>query len=346
MEWRRDASEVRTVWPYPVKENVIKLQINARLMDGSIPLCELPLESNWLPRQGSNLADKRATLEIYSLDKPWTEVVLECSVSIDDPDSMKEVVLPPGHSSPLSFALLLRCDNTRWRKAVISSFDDGKADLTFSIARSDVAGDVGIQPLVILAASTVPTTGVWAHWKAAKVATGFPVYFRADEPLQGPGRGIEVKWAKFNDPIAAALYRLEIISDEKAILYLNDGYPALGPVLNNRSKVRNERTIVRDAMFSFIATDVWFQLGDVAAHSVPEGGSEEEEEWPALYERVLKYLERHLGLDREDIVSRFTDGSEGMRRAELQEQLQSYLALAGKAESTVLAAPEKPLGGN
>jgi hypothetical protein len=346
MEWRRDASELRTIWPYPVKENVIKLQINARLMNGIIPSSELPQESNWLPGQGTKLADKRTALEAYSLGESWTEVALECSVSVDDPKSMKEEVLPPGYDAPLSFALLLKCDSTRWRKAVTSPFDSGTANLAFSIARSDVAGDVEIEPFVILTTSTTSTTGIWAHRKAARVATGFPMYFRADEPPQGLGRGIEVKWAKFEDPIAAALYRLEIINDSKVRLYLNDGYPALEPIFNNRSRVRNEKTRVRDALFSLIATDVWFQLGDIAAHSVPQGETEEDEELPLLYDTVLKYLERRLGVDREVITSHFTNGTEGLKRAELQEQLQDYLAVAEKAESMVLTAPEKPAGGS
>jgi len=342
VEWRRDASELRTVWPYPVKENVVKLQVSARLKDGSIPSSELLQESNWLLGRGANLADKRAVLNIYSLGVSWTDMAVECSISVDDPDGLRRDVLPPGQDVPLSFALLLRCDNTRWRKAVTSPFESGKADLAFSLERSHLAGEIEIQPFVTLAVAPASTAGVWARRKAARVATGFTIYVRADEPLEGPGRGIDVKWVKFEDQIAGALHRLEIVDDSKVSLYLNSGYPALEPILDNRSRVRNERTILRDALFSFIAADVWLQLGDAAAHWVPE----EEEELPQLYDRVLKFLSRQLGLDREVIKSYFTTASEALKRAELQTRLQNYLVVAGKAESIVLTAPTKAAGGD
>jgi len=342
VQWRRDASEVRAVWPYPVKENVIKVEVNAQLMDGSTPSSELQQISNWLPGRGTNLADKKAALNMYSFGVSWTNVAVECSISVDDPDSLKKDVLPPGQDVPLSFALLLRCDNTRWRKAVTSPFGSGNANLVFSLARSDVAGEIEIQPFVILAAAPSSAAGVWARRKAARVATGFPIYFRADEPLEGPGRGIEVKWLKFEDPIADALYRLDITNDSEVRLYLNNGHPALEPIMDSRSRVRNERTILRDALFSFIATDVWLQLGDAAAHSTPQ---EEDEELPQLYDSVLKFLSRRLGLDREVIASYFIAGSEALKRAELQARLQDHLAVAEKAENIVVAAPEKAAGG-
>jgi len=342
VEWRRDASELRTVWPYPVKENVVKLEVSARLKNGSIPSGELLQESNWLLGHGANLADKRAVLNIYNLGVSWTDIAVECSMSVDDPDGLKKDILPPGQDVPLWFALLLRCDNTRWRKAVTAPFASGKANLAFSLERLNVAGEIEIQPFVILAVATTSTAGVWARRKAARVGTGFTIYIRADEPLEGPGRGIDVKWVKFEDPIAGALHRLEIVDDSKVSLYLNSGYPALEPILDNRSRVRNERTILRDALFSFIATDVWLQLGDAAAHWAPQ----EEEGLPQLYDRVLKFLSRQLGIDREVIESYFITGSEALKRVELQTRLQNYLSVAGKAESIVLTAPTKAAGGD
>lgn len=346
MEWRRDASEIRTIWPYCVKDNIIKLQADARLMNGGVPSGELLQDSNWLPGQADKLVNKRSVLDIYSSGEPWTEVAVQCELSVDDPGSLKSEVLPPGEDVPLTFALLVRCDKTRWRASVTSPFGEGKASLSFTLTRSEVAGEVEIQPLVILASPTTSVISTLAHRKAARVATGFPLYVHADESLEGPGRGIEVQWAEFGDPIESALYRLEIVEDKKVRLYLNARYPALDPIFKSRSRVRNEKTILRDALFSFIATDVWLQLGDIAAYEASQTGQEEGEQLPPLYDNVLKFLSRKLGLDRELITSYFAVESDGLKRAEFQQRLQDYLTLAGKTESIVLASPGISVGGS
>ena len=151
-----------------------------------------------------------------------------------------------------------------------------------------------------------------------------------------------MKWQRFDDSIASALYTLEIIEDQKVRLLLNNRYPALQPVMDSRSKVRNERTLLRDSLFSFIAADVWLHLADAASNSVPEEG----EELPELYDRILRTLSRRLGVDREDIRSSFSNDSNALDRARLRTQLQDYLSVAEKAEDVVLTTSAREVGGD
>ena len=339
MKWKRDSSELRTIWPYPVRENVVKLDVNAHLEGSSMSSDDFHKE-NWLPGAKAGLVDSKAAWDIYRLGVSWTDVIVKCSFVVDDPVGLRNGVLPPGQGVPLLFALLLRCDSTRWRGAVTCPFGEGTGNIDFSVSRAKIAGELEVQPMVVLASDPAPAAVGWASRKAAKVATGFTVYLRPDEPPEGPGRGIEVKWQKFDDSTADALYRLEIVDDRKVRLFLNNRHPAVQPVMDSRSKVRSQKTLLRDALFSFIAGDVWLHLADAAANSVPE----EEEKLPELYDNVLRILSRRLGVDREDIKSSFGNDSAPLERAKLHTRLQNYLAVAVKAEDIVLAAPAA--GGN
>ena len=341
MNWKRDSSELRAIWPYSVRENVVKLYVEARL-DGETTSPEDFQKANWAPGTDASLIDAKAVWDIYLLNISWTELMVRCSFVVDDPTGLKNGVLPPGQDIPLLFLLLLRCDSTRWRKAVTCPFDSGSGSVDFSLSRADIAGDLELQPLVVLAAAPTAATAGWANRKVAKVATGFPVYLRFDEPPEGPGRGIEVKWEKFDDSLADAMYRLQIIDDEKVLLLLNNRHPALKPVIDSRSKVRNEKTILRDSLFSFIAADVWLQLADAASNFIPEEG----EELPELYDRILRILSRRLEMDKEDIKSLFSNDTDTLQRAKLHTQLQNYLSVAEKAEDIVLTTSAKMTGGD
>ena len=340
MNWKRDSSELRAIWPYPIRENSVKLDVEAHL-DGEAMSSQDFHKTNWSSGTDAGLIDAKAVWDIYLLDVSWTEVILRCSFVVDDPTGLKNSVLPPGQDIPLLFSLLLRCDNTRWRRAVTCPFGSGSGSVDFSLSRTDVAGDLELQPLVVLADSPATATAGWAAWKVAKVATGFPVYLRLDEPAEGPGRGIEVKWERFDDSIANALYSLEIIDEQRVRLLLNNRHAALEPVMDGRSKVRNEKTLLRDSLFSFIAADVWLHLAD-AASSVPEEG----EEFPELYNRILRTISRRLEMDREDIKSVFGGDSDMLERAKLHTRLQNYLSVAERAEDVILAIPAKAAGGD
>lgn len=341
MNWKRDSSELRAIWPYPISENAVKLNVEAHL-DGGTTSPEGFHRTNWLPGADASLVDAKAVWDIYILDVSWTEVIVRCSFVVDDPTALKNCVLPPGQDIPLLFSLLLRCYSTRWRKAVTCPFGSGSGMVDFSLSRTDIAGDLELQPLVVLAASRTTATAGWASQKVAKVATGFPVYLRLDEPPEGPGRGIEVKWQRFDDSIAKALYSLQIIDEQKVRLLLNNRHPALQAVMDSRSKARNEKTLLRDALFSFIAGDVWLHLADVASNSALEAG----DELPELYDRILRTLSRRLEMDREDIESLFGSDSDIHGRAKLHTQLQNYLSVAEKAEDVVLTTPAREAGGD
>jgi len=336
MNWKRDSSELRAIWPYPVRENVVKLHVEAHL-DGGTTSPEDFQKTNWAPGTDAGLVDAKAVWDIYLLDISWAELMVRCSFVVDDPAGLKNSVLPPGQDIPLLFLLLLRCDSTRWRRAVTCPFGSGSGSVDFSLSRADIAGDLELQPLVVLAAAPTAAAAGWANRKVAKVATGFPVYLRLDEPPEGPGRGIEVKWQRFDDSMANALYSLQIIDDQKVRLLLNNRHSALQPVMDSRSKVRNERTLLRDSLFSFIAVDVWLQLADAASNSEPEEG----EELPELYDRIMRTLSRRLEMDREDIKSLFCSDSDTLQRVKLHTQLQNYLSVAEKAEDVVLTTSVK-----
>lgn len=341
MNWKRDSSELRAIWPYPIRENVVKLDVAARL-DGGTTSSEDFHKTNWSPGTAAGLADAEAVWDIYLLAVSWADVIVRCSFVVDDATGLKNSALPPGQGIPFLFSLLLRCDSTRWRKAVTCPFGSGSGSVDFSLSRTDIAGDLELQPLVVLAASPTTATAGWASRKAAKVATGFPVYLRLDEPPEGPGKGIEVQWQRFDDSVAGALYSLEIIDEQKVRLLLNNRHPALQLVMDSRSKVRNEKTSLRDSLFSFIAGDVWLHLADAASNSKPEEG----EELPELYDKILRTLSHRLEMDREDIKSLFDSDSDTLERAKLHTQLQNYLSVAEKAEDVVLAIPAKVAGGD
>lgn len=340
MKWKKDSTEHRTIWPYPVAENVVKLEVNAQLKDNGTALEDF-VEKNWLPGAAGSSIDRKATWDIFGLGASWNDVAVECAISVDDPDALKKYIFPPGKDVPLSFALLLRCNDTRWRKAVTCAFDGGKGNVKFSLSRPEIAGVVEIYPLVLLAAATGFPTAGWARRKVAKVATGFPVYFRADEPLDRPGGGIDVKWEEFPNELAAALYRLDIADDKKVCIYLNSRYPTLQPIMDNKSKVKTQKTLLRDALFALIAGNVWLLLADAAAHSTPEEG----DELPELYDSILKVLSRRLKIDREDILSAFNTDSDALQRAKLHASIQDFLAVAEKSESLILTGPEKTAQG-
>ena len=332
MKWKRDSSELRAVWPYPVKENVVKLDVAGHL-DGVTTSSAAFEKANWLPGADDGLVDAKAVWDIYLLDVSWTEATIHCSFEIMDPTALKNDVLPPDQDTPLLFALLLRCDNTRWRKAVTCAIVDGSGSVHFSVSRDDIAGDLELQPLVVLGTHSVTATAGWATRKFAKVATGFPVYLRTDEPPEGPGRGIEVKWQRFDESIANALYNLQIMDEEKPQLLLNNRYPGLQTVLDSISKIKNEKTLLRDSLFSYIAADVWLHLADAASNCAPEEG----EELPRLYDQILRTLSHRLGIDREDVRSLFEKDTEALQRAKLHTRLQHYLSVAEKAEDVALA---------
>lgn len=341
--WTRDSSELRAVWPYPTKENIVKLDVEAHL-DGEHTASAAFHKTNWLPGATAGLVDANAAWDVYLLDVSWTEVTARCSFLVDDPDGLRNTVLPPAQDTPLLFSLLLRCDNTRWRKAVTCPLGSGSGSVDLSFARTDVAGDLELQPLVVLGAPPTTTVTGWACRKAAKVATGFPVYLRLDQPLQGPGTGIKVEWHKFDDRIAKALYDLQIVDDKDVLLRLNNRHPTLKPVIDATSKARNQKTLVRDCLFSLIAGDVWMHLADAASNSARE--QDEGEELPQLYDRILQIISRRLEIDREEVVSLFGSDSDMRGRAELHTRLQDYLSVAPKTEDIVLAMPAKAAGGD
>ena len=340
MKWTREASESKSIWPYNIREDIIKVEIKGHLSNGDGVV--YPIETkNWLSGSSGGLINNNAKLNLFDTDDNWADVELNLSVSLEEVSSFKNIVLQPGINVEIQFAIFIICPATRWRTVLTQPFGEGKADFTISLKRENVVGEVQIVPLIILAQETKTEVTQWAIHKTSKIGTGFPIYVYADSPEDKPGGGLEITWEDFPEQYQNALYQLDLSTIETPHLKLNLKYrPVLGPILDSKDRRVNNKTLFRDSMNSFIAQNVWLQLAEVAAKkvaSVIDETTESEEEELASYTWILDKITRRIDWGQNEIVSVFN--SEDIDLTELQRlqlAIQHYLSLARRQSDLVM----------
>jgi len=343
MKWVKEATESRAIWPYRVKEKVIRVEASGQLMAGTETLEVLSFR-NW--KVGSSLGiilDGNAQWNLYQCGIDWTHVKVDLILSIEKVDEFKNAVLQSKDGAELMFVIQILCPATRYRNALTTAFGDGCAEASLTFERGMVAGEIEIIPFVVLANDIVGAPTGWAIKKASKVGTGFPVYINADEPANRPGGGIDVMWGELN---GEALYKLDIPeyadADEKPVLYLNNRYTVLKAVVDDISRANNDRTRIRDALFAFIALDVWMQLAKSAAMSATS--DEADTEMP-LYSSILNTLSRRIGYSKDDLKEAFLRNDIGLI-GEIHLALQNFLSLAKRHAELVSGIEDKNHGGD
>lgn len=324
MRWEREAFESRAIWPYHVQENIIKVEASGELYHQN-DILETNQFRNWKIGAGGALVDSYARWNLFNTDQSWTDAQIELSLLVEDAEGLKQAVLPPGMHSKISFAVLSRCAATRWRNAITQNFNEGNTNIILDLNRSNIAGEVEILPSIILQEHEGSVTSGWASTKASILATGYPIYVYADEPQDRPGGGIDIKWESFPDKYKESLYKLDWPEDSSPVIYMNNQYPALQSIIDKTSKAKNNKTRIRDALFGFIAVDIWMQLAKLAAER--ESDTEDDMATDDIHDKVLNTLSHRIKWNKDKIKSSFNDEA-SVSTGELHQAIQHYLTIA------------------
>ena len=336
MKWIRDAFESRSVWPYYVRENVIKLDANSQLKSNDEVLATKMMQ-NWQLGAGNILVDNRARWDVFTLEQEWTEVSLELSLGIENIDALMKGLLPQDSKWEILFGVKCKCPLTRWRIATMLPLGVGIANMILKLKRQEVAGEIELTPVVVLGNSKGNAFKHGAMRKASIVATGFPIYLYVDQPSGGFGSGLNIRWDSFPDSYDGALYYLDLSDADNLVLYMNNNHPPLQSIIDNISRTKNDRTRLRDALFGFIASDVWMQLARFATNME----SEDKDEIPDTVNRIMKNLIRMTKLSRDEIITSLEEPSTA---SALTRAIQHYLEVAVREKSLVSEVQEKSTG--
>ena len=232
--------------PYAHARNALVLHIGEILGDDAVP-------------------DR--TRHLVELDQSeWDQVELPCTVTsppleVFPEDERRQ---PPGKG-----LISLRCEATRWRRAVACN-PDGTAKVV--LRRADVWGTVELKPLWIRTLTRDPIPG-YAHVAGAKLAEGRAWSVRVDRQRDAAGRFLDTRYQRFSEDVELAvhadtLFRLQL--GDQPILWINADHERVQRALDDRG-TRGPRARVRDAVFDLIAQSVWTQLFVQAATDLAAG---------------------------------------------------------------------------
>ncbi|MCI0413018.1 hypothetical protein L0222_09485 [bacterium] len=318
MSWLKDALERRTVWPYQLAAEPVKLEIAATALTGKTEVAAWKA-SNWRGRRGkagppepSKVVDASARWDLFTENIVWDRLQLRCTASIDGAERFP--------ASAVSFGLVALCKNTRYRSAARGSFNTGAAEMVLTIQRNDVSGQILLLPVLVLINPRRAPAG-FPDVAGARLATGFPVTIFTDAPAERPGGGIEIQWRNFGPQFRDSLFELAIAPPE-ILLRLNNEHSALKAIVEDLSKTGN-RARIRNAIFALIACDVWFQLAEFAAHEMisieePEDATSE------LAVKILKSLSKMIRIPHQEIVQSYDDpAGRAMLSVRIQHALKS-----------------------
>lgn len=319
MTWLKDALERRTLWPYRIYENQVRAHFKGQLLrDGEC--IGKPFSGQNYKLSRKRVVDAGIRWELFSEAEEWNEILLELTLSVEDPEQFRNQVFSSRRSVYCFFAVDAVCKNTRWRLAKTAPLGVDKGVIRFELVREHLSGDVILTPLVILGEDLQDAKPKFARLKGSRLATGFPVHILVDPPQPKPGGGIEIVWTKFPQEVSDSLVELTIDSPHP-VLKVNNQHPSLKVIFEDQSKTGN-RAKIRNALFSLIATDVWMQLAEFAASTERLGLDDEDDPSVVLSRKILKALTRMLKCHAADVMGAFDDPSS---RTELNLRLQHAL---------------------
>ncbi|HJZ11181.1 MAG TPA: hypothetical protein VJ521_03470, partial [Acidobacteriota bacterium] len=115
MAWRKDATERRAIWPYPVFENQIKLEVSGVLVSKSGGRASAPADGanlfhgkNWM-REKNSLNSAFLNWKVYQESAPWDRMQLELTMSMHKPELFLEHAFPSGKVPQCVFAIDALC---------------------------------------------------------------------------------------------------------------------------------------------------------------------------------------------------------------------------------------------
>lgn len=235
----------------------------------------------------------------------WAELTL--TVSLELSENLIDRVLHPDEqrAPPVALVLAVRNPAAYLDRSICLAHTDAstaKYEHRFSLARTDMRGDVTIVPFLVRTSHGTRRPG-YAWRKGAWLATGDPWSFQVDEQRARIGNDIEVIRVRFTEvPEIPQVNRgnwfyLQLDRDPPRI-YLNDDHAALMSILDDKS-TRGRRAAVRDGLLELLDATVWPALVFHAAR----GRDEEGEVVYGWQENVLRQWVRRLDPDELDLES-------------------------------------------
>lgn len=309
MSWLKDAVERRQVNHFPKSHEPVKLAVCGRLFFGKSQVGSKFNAQNFVVRK--KVADAGARWDIHNEPVEWERIQLEFDFSAN-------VLSPKLDALPVLYSVEILCKTTRFREAV--SISPGQGGTVF-LDRTQLRGDVVLTPFIVTAAGF--SGAEWQSMKAARLAEGFPVHIRIDPAIDRPGAGIDVHWYDFEDAVQYSLYQLSIEPPE-VLLRINSRHPALKAVFQDQSKTGN-RAKLRNALFSLIASDVWYQLAEYACSVEKMEIDDPHDPAVQLSKQLLKTVSRMLKSRTEQILEAF---EEHAGRAAIHTRLQHHMKTA------------------
>jgi hypothetical protein len=311
VSWLKDAVERRLVNLIPKSPEPVKLAVGGRLFFGKSQFGNKFEAQNFAIRK--KIVDSGARWDVHSELVEWERIHLDLDFSAND--------LSTGFDDlAVVFSAEILCKSTRFRQAITIPREQMSASIV--LERSKLRGDVIVTPFIVNAGGS-GSMHDWRSMKAARIASGFPIHIRIDAAIKRPGAGIDVHWYDFEDAVRDSLYQLTIEPPD-VLLRINSRHPALKGVFQDQSKTGN-RAKIRNALFSLIASDVWYQLAEYACSVERQDLDDLEDPSVQLSKQLLKTISRMLKLRAEQIMDSFAD-MEG--RSAIHVRLQHHLKAA------------------
>jgi hypothetical protein len=233
-------------FPYPVVESALRLtyELQADQLEG----IDQWIRAVDLPEPGAVTVALRVEVEEGTYEKVLPEAEL--------------------HKPPVHMVVALRSVTARERQTVPMVPENGHWGGVLDMPKSELYGQVDLEPMLVRSAQGDAGTGYAAH-RGAVIATGEAVKVVVDEPPLRAGGFLEVRFENFSDSASPRrhgkpqlLYLLDT-DGETPVLWLNEGIPEFKTVMLARGP-RGYNLRVRDAMFDTIVSQVWTSLASVA----------------------------------------------------------------------------------
>ena len=269
---------MRVLFPYPILVGDVELKITDAKVDG------LPIPTDLLERErrmvSVNAAERQkwdvATLQIEAVG-PQTEIKERIAEGLVP----KALAVLHGSATNMRRAALLEADPknpARWtgKLSIERPYWYGKLVLNCSLV-SEVGG------------ATDRIIGVANPWTVA-----------LDDLPRPPVKGnIPVLWDDFGNPRdldELKLFEAEPcfihLDPDQPVLYLNEAFPGLRPLLEDRRRRERDEQVLHDQTRVTFATEAWGGMFNVALSAAAAASEEDEIAWPdAEWQRsVLEIL--------------------------------------------------------
>lgn len=216
------------------------------------------------------------TLDLTNSTLPWQRLQIELQGSL--PDSELQRILPPPSSATEDTSLIVSviCSETRLRRAVQLTYEDGSWAGSVTIFRDEARGAVRLIPRLVRT-TDIPmgseSESPAATRSALVIAEGRSLNVRIDPPNRNVEGILKVTWENF--PISQNTWMRQHEgdicyldeSDAQPTLYLNSHYADLKAALHSKAS-SGITAVVRHMGNALIAQTAWTQLFSNAAAGV------------------------------------------------------------------------------